>query len=251
MAVVQVNGIDLYYEEAGSGHPLLLIVGLGGNALDWTPHVPVLGERFRVIAFDNRRVGRSSEPRGPYSTRQMADDAVALLDHLGIDRAHVLGASLGGAIAQELALGYPERVARLMLVSSLARPGPEWFDRWLEFWIVAGECDIDPAIFDVMLMPWALTPAFMVQPDQVDAVYGEWQSAPYRATAQGIVGQVAAVRIHDAIARLPGITASTLVLVGAEDCLTPPVLSQEIAAAIPNARLHILERGGHVALWEY
>src|SRR3954454_16425825 len=118
MPLLSVNGIDLYYEEAGDGLPLLLISGAGGKTVDWTPLLPALSERFRVVAFDNRGGGRSSAPPGPYTTRQMADDATALLDHLAITRAHVVGLSLGGMIAQELALAAPARVDRLVLLAT-------------------------------------------------------------------------------------------------------------------------------------
>src|SRR3954470_2981688 len=115
MPSVLFNELELYYEETGSGPPLLLIAGLSGNTLGWSMLQPVLAEHFRVIAFDNRGAGRSSAPPGPYTTAQMAQDAVALLDYFDIDRAHIIGQSMGGMIAQELALAHPERVDRLVL----------------------------------------------------------------------------------------------------------------------------------------
>src|SRR5690349_10045048 len=102
-----VNGIDLFYEETGDGPPLLLITGLSGNAADWTPLLPALAARHRVIALDPRGAGRSSAPPGPYTMAQLAADALGLLDHLDVDRAHVVGFSLGGMIAQEMALAAP------------------------------------------------------------------------------------------------------------------------------------------------
>ena len=101
---------------------LLLIAGLSGNTLGSAMLQPALAERFRAIAFDNRGAGRSSAPPGPYTTRQMRDDAAALLDHLGLDRAHVIGQSMGGMIAQELALAHPARVDRMILYGTFARP---------------------------------------------------------------------------------------------------------------------------------
>src|SRR6266536_1661770 len=104
MPTAQVNGIDLYYEEQGSGEPLLLIMGFTAHSMLWMMQVPALAQRYRVITLDNRGVGRSSVPPGPHTTRQMADDAAGLLDHLGIEQAGVIGWSMGGMIAQELAL---------------------------------------------------------------------------------------------------------------------------------------------------
>src|SRR5215211_420992 len=145
MPLASVNGLDLYYEETGSGPPLLLIAGLSGNTLGWAMLQPTLAERFRVIAFDNRGAGRSSAPPGPYTTRRMADDAAALLDRLGVARAHVLGFSMGGMVAQELALHHPARVGRLVLYGTLARPRPAILDPWLTFVVQAAERGLDRA----------------------------------------------------------------------------------------------------------
>ena len=110
-----VRGVRIVWEERGSGPPLLLIQGLGYARWSWEPVLPGLAERFRVISFDNRGIGESDKPAGPYTAREMADDALQVLDEAGVERAHVLGASLGGMIAQELAVAAPERVERLVL----------------------------------------------------------------------------------------------------------------------------------------
>src|SRR5919204_2765547 len=127
MPKVLVNGINLHYIEAGRGDPLLLIMGFGGDHLAWAFQTPVFAQSHRVIAFDNRGVGQSDVPDVPYTTRMMADDAAGLLDALGIERAHVIGVSIGGMIAQELALNHPRRVRSLQLHCTYARP-----DRYIE-----------------------------------------------------------------------------------------------------------------------
>ncbi len=139
MPLAAINGLNLYYEEAGSGPPLLLIAGLSGTTLGWAMLLPALAAHFRVIAFDNRGAGRSSAPPGPYTTRQMAGDAAALLEHLGITRAHVIGLSLGGMIAQELALAHPERVDHLVLYATYARPRMVIHAPWFQNWAQASE----------------------------------------------------------------------------------------------------------------
>ena len=250
MPLASVNGLDLYYEETGSGPPLLLLAGLSGTALGWAMLLPALAEHFRVIAFDNRGAGRSSAPPGPYTTREMADDAVALLTHLGIERAHVIGQSMGGLIAQELALAHPQRVDHLVLYSTYARPRPAIHDPWLKNWVEASERG-NPDQLATLLMPWFLTPAFMAQPDQVEAAIAEWVADPYPAPAQGVAAQAAACLSHDTLSRLGQIAAPTLVLVGAEDIVTPVACAQELAEGIPGARLHVLERGGHTPDVEY
>src|SRR3954454_19964478 len=116
MPLAERDGARLYWEETGSGDPVLLIMGLGMNATGWWRTIPVLaGAGFRVLAFDNRGVGRSDRPPGPYSVPQLADDAVAVLDAAGIERAHVYGISLGGMIAQEIALRHAGRLRALVL----------------------------------------------------------------------------------------------------------------------------------------
>src|SRR5262245_12030207 len=122
MPKVRANGIDVYYEESGSGEPLLLIIGFGGDHQAWAFQVPAFAERYRVITFDNRGSGQSSVPDATYTTKMMADDAVGVLDALGIEQAHVLGVSMGGMIAQEIALNHPRRVKSLQLHCTYGRP---------------------------------------------------------------------------------------------------------------------------------
>jgi len=157
--LVQLNGIERFYQETGSGDALLLINGLGGTCLGWEPLVPALAEHFRVITSDNRGVGRSSAPPGPYTTQQMADDAAALLAHLGVTRAHVVGSSMGGMIAQELALTYPTLVDRLVLFATFARPRRAIIDPWLTF-VVQMQERLDPTAVTLGWLPWLYTPAF-------------------------------------------------------------------------------------------
>ena len=248
MPLAQLNGIDRFYRETGSGDPLLLINGIGGTCLGWEPLLPALAARFRVVASDNRGVGRSAAPPGPYTTRQLADDAAALLAHLGVARAHVVGSSMGGMIAQELALAYPALVDRLVLYGTFARPRRAIMDPWLTFVAQMAE-RLDPAAVALGWLPWPYPPAFLADPERVEAALA-WQD-PYPAPAHGIAAQTEAVRRHDALDRLPRIAAPTLVLVGAEDVVTPVYYARELAEGIPGARLQVLERGGHEALWEY
>src|SRR4029077_10122354 len=113
MTTAKFDSIELYYEEHGRGDPLLLIMGLAADSTAWIFQVPDFARRYRTITFDNRGVGRSSKPPGPYTIHEMADDAVALLDALDVRRAHVVGVSMGGMIAQEIVLRHPSRVRGL------------------------------------------------------------------------------------------------------------------------------------------
>ena len=115
MPRVLASDIEIHYEEYGAGEPLLLIAGLGANVCDWAPQIPTLTQHYRVIAFDNRGAGRSDKPDGTYTISQLASDTAGLMNALGIDSAHVLGHSMGGFVAQELALSHPQRLRSLVL----------------------------------------------------------------------------------------------------------------------------------------
>ena len=122
MTTAKIGENELYYEEHGSGDPLLLIMGLATPSEGWMLQTPEFAEHYRTIVYDNRGVGRSSKPAGPYTIHEMADDAVGLLDQLGVERAHVLGISMGGMIAQELVLHHPDRVRGLVLACTYPEP---------------------------------------------------------------------------------------------------------------------------------
>jgi 3-oxoadipate enol-lactonase len=252
MPHARVNGIGLYYEDAGDGPPLLLIMGRNLSARAWAALLPALTPHHRVVSFDNRGCGRSDAPPGPYTTRLLADDVAALLDHLAIPRAHVAGVSLGGMVAQELALAHPRRVDCLALISTLARMREAIFGPWLTYFQQQAYAPgLDPAGRALWALPWAFTPAFLQQPALVEAALHNLASPPDRAPEHGSAAQDAAARAHDTRDRLRLIAAPTLVLVGAEDILTPPYYAEELAAGIPGARLQVLARGGHGMVAEY
>ena len=125
MSIARIGDVDLYYEEHGAGDPLLLVMGLGADSTAWMFQVPDFARHYRTIVFDNRGVGRSAKPPGPYSIAQMADDTAGLLDTSGVERCHVVGVSMGGMIAQELALRHPARVRGLVLACTYPEPDAE------------------------------------------------------------------------------------------------------------------------------
>lgn len=252
MPTADINGIDMYYRrrEAGSGPPLLLIPGFGGHAGAFAPQYAAFSKRFDVIAVDNRGAGRTTAPDQPYSMAQMADDAVALLDHLGIAQAHVLGTSMGGMIAQEMAITHPERIDALVLACTRAKP--------TDARRLAGEAqralamaDLPPGARAAQDMPWSFTTGFMQDTAKVDARIRIAIADPYPAGRIGYLRQLDAVLAHDTLGRLDRITARTLVLVGADDILTPPAESKVLARDIPNATLRVLSHGGHGFSAEY
>ena len=245
--IVERGGTTLYWETAGAGEPVLLVMGLGMPATGWWSTVPVLATRFRVIAFDNRGSGRSGRPRGPYSLPQLADDALAVLDAAGEESAHVYGISLGGMIAQELALRAPERVRSLVLGATSA--GGREHEQ-----------------------PDQETLGFLRRRASLPPEEGVWASIPYmygeatieRATERvaedvdqrlrmppdpaGYAAQLAAASAHDTTARLGALTTRTLVLHGTEDRIVPVANGRRLAERLPAAHFHELPDAGHLYL---
>jgi len=237
-------GFRLYYEEDGSGFPLILINGLGSDHLEWLHQLPAFAPRFRVVVFDNRGTGKSAVPRGPYTTAQMADDAAALLQFLRIPRAHVLGVSLGGMIAQEVALRHPDRVDRLVLACTgpggnlSVRPSPE---AMAAFAVAKGE---DPEVELRRMIPYLYTDACRRErPEEIEAFVRRRMENP--APPEGYAAQLAAAVTHDASARLDRIRARTLVITGDADRLVDWENSLRIAGRIPEARLVVLPGAPH------
>ena len=249
MPKARVNGIELNYIEAGGGDPLLLIMGFGGDHLAWAFQTPVFAQRYRVIAFDNRGAGQSSVPDIPYTTRMMADDAAGLLDHLKIERAHVIGVSMGGMIAQELALHHPRRVRSLQLHCTMARPD-RYMHALIENWRVV-RAKVTPEEWMRVVALWLFAPTTYVErPELVEAIIQTGIANPHPFTLTGFLRQGDAVRSHDTFERLGKLAAPALVSVADEDILVAPRFSRELAAAIPGAAFKTIERAGHCYFWE-
>ncbi len=256
MSTLTVGSVELFWEEHGRGDPLLLIMGLAADSRAWMFQVPDFAERYRTIVFDNRGIGRSSKPPGPYSIHQMADDAAGLLAGLGIDRAHVVGVSMGGMIAQELALRHPERVRGLVLACTYPEPDGD-VEAQRTFAVrqfggsvtEAGEVQIDlsalnPLDFFQHLLPRVFNQSFIEAelPKLMQLFSGALE---YGFSLEAILGQVAAVMSHRATDRLHQIQAPTLVITGDADLLIPPGNSDILARHIPNAKLVKIPGGSH------
>jgi 3-oxoadipate enol-lactonase len=243
MRRIRCNGVELRVEDVGTGSPLLLIMGLGASLETWIAQREVFAARHRVILFDNRGAGQSECPRPPWTVPDMAADAIGVLDALGIERAHVLGVSMGGMIAQEMAIGWPDRVDRLVLAVSFARPDPVrraflLFRRW------ARTQGADLVQEGVANLPWLVSPRVLNDPDRLEQILAVVATMPLME-AEAYSNQIDAILEHDTLSRLHRVRAPTLVLAAAEDVLTPLYLSQEIVAAITGARLLVLPRGNH------
>jgi len=244
MAFTDAPGFRMYYEEHGAGFPLLFINGLGGDHVEWLHQVPVFSQRFRTIAFDNRGAGDSETPKGPYSTGQMADDAAALLSAMGIGRAHVIGASLGGMIAQELALRHSEMVSRLVLACT--SPGGEGSVRpssvALAAFVRTHDGDRESELR--RMIPYLYSELCRrKRPGEIEEFIARRLSRP--GSPEGYAAQLAAAVDHSAWERLGGIGVPTLVITGGDDRLVPPVNSERISERIPGAKLVVLPGRPH------
>jgi 3-oxoadipate enol-lactonase len=242
----QASGVRIAWERRGSGPPLLLIHGLGYARWGWEPVVDGLAEAHEVVLFDNRGIGDSDAPLGPYSARMLAEDAVAVLDAAGLERAHVLGTSLGGMVAQQVALDWPERVDRLVLActtpgSESAAPMPEQTVRLIQE---------SPALPREVAMRRGVENALAPGADvaMIDRIM-----VHRIATAQPLaawLAQAAAGMSFDAWDRVREIGAPTLVLTGDLDVVVDPRNSALLAEMISGARIEVFPVAGHLFFWE-
>ncbi len=243
------DGVRIAYEVRGEGDPLLLVHGLGYARWGWETVIDDLSDRYRVIAFDNRGIGDSDVPDGPYTAAEMATDAVAVLDAAAIDRAHVIGTSLGGMIAQELAIDHPERVHQLVLVAShpggeSGYPLPEQTQE-----LIAEMPQMEPAEALRRATRNALSDgALDEQPELVDRILEHRLGDPQEPA--GWQAQAAAGSGYESGGRLTEIQAPALVVQGDEDVVVDTRNAEVIADAIPDARLEWLRGAGHLAFWE-
>jgi pimeloyl-ACP methyl ester carboxylesterase len=243
MAVVDVDGTKLYWEESGTGEPLLLIQGLGYSGAMWHRVVPAFEQRYRVIRYDARGIGRSDVPEGQYTIDLMASDAMAVLDAAGVDRAHVLGASLGGIVAQEVALSHPSRTQSLMLVCTHpAGTAAEWPGQdVLTMLAERAALPFEEAVR--VSIPFGYAPT--TDPARIEEDIALRLAIPTSPTGyeRQLFGGLGYPGTHD---RLGQIAVPTLVLTGDVDRMVPPANTTILADAIAGARKVIIPGAGHI-----
>ena len=249
MPAITANGIEIAYCLEGDGvETILLINGIADEKESWGLQTSSFVESgYRVLTLDNRGIGATSKPAGPYTTRQMADDAKAVVEALGIRDLHLLGFSMGGMIAQEYALAYGDDLRSLVLCATYAEPGPfclKMFETWEVF---ARQCGMEATVRDVLL--WCFTPAFYEDQAALAKEVDDGVSA-LNLSAESFLSQLVAAQRHDTTDRLSDISVPTLVLAGEEDILIPNRQSRRIHERMRGAEwLTVL--GGHVACWEF
>jgi pimeloyl-ACP methyl ester carboxylesterase len=242
MPFVDRQGVKLYWNQLGAGPPVLLIMGLSFTHEMWFRVVPWLAESYRIILFDNRGMGRSDVPRGPYRISTMAHDAAAVLDAAGVTAAHIIGASMGGMIAQELALRYPRRILSLLLgctsYGGLLARWPDFSRRPRNLPLTANARAEREAVLAPLLYADS-TPHERIMEDIRIRCQCNW-------SYKGFWSQLAGILMWNSYLRLPRIQAPTLVVHGAEDRLIPPQNGRVIASRIRQARFELIKNAGHI-----
>ena len=245
MPVTKVNGININYSVEGSGEPLVMIIGLGGDQSGWKHQLSVFNKHYKVITFDNRGIGMSDKPKGSYSPAIMAEDTIQLMDFLKIEKANILGISMGGLIAQEIAINYPERIIRLILgctwscqdyeangvtpnmLAATELPPRQGFSRLLD----ASVNKFFNRFVDLPLLKFQLRR--IKEPEII-----------------GLVGQSDGIKVHESLDRLPLIKAPALVLTGTKDRVVKPGSSETLSRNIPGAKLVKIKNGSHLVCME-
>lgn len=249
MPMTRVNDIDVNYKLEGDGpETIVLVNGLADDLESWAFQMDdFLGAGYQVLRFDNRGIGASSKPAGPYSSRMLAADAKALVDSLGITDFHLMGVSMGGMIAQEYALAYGGDLRTATFACTYAAPGP-FCSRMFAMWELMAPVTGVPFIMrDVTL--WAFTAAFFEERGEEAAEFEtamRYMDQPVHA----YLAQLAVIQGHDTTSRLGEITTPSLVLAGEEDILIPVALSRRIHEGIPGSEW-ATTKGGHGCIWEH
>lgn len=244
------DGVRLHYEAIGrrSSAPVLMIQGLGADKHLWDLQRYVFATRYRVIAHDNRGAGRSDKPFGSYSLEQMADDAIAVLDHAGVETAHVIGASMGGAISQVLAIMHPQRIRSLSLVCTSCS-NHQWRRDLLSSWADVAR-DQGMGAMTAQAARWVIGPRSL---RRMWPAFGWLGPIATSRPSHGFTAQVQAILAADDTLRdqLGAIDVPTAVIVGNQDVLTPRGDSEELADLIPTAELSVLSGAAHGLMIEH
>jgi pimeloyl-ACP methyl ester carboxylesterase len=238
--------VRIAYDVLGSGPPLLLCQGLGYTRLGWGPARDLLAEHFAVVSFDNRGIGESDVPPGPYTAALLASDALAVLDAAGVERAHVVGASLGGMVAQEFALAASGRVDRLVLACTTPGGLGSFPMPARTVALIAKAALLEPLDALRRFVVNALSPD--APAELVDEIYAHRRAHP--PDLGGWQAQAAAGTTFDALDRIGAINAPTLVLHGTADNVVDHRNGELLAERIPNVRLRLFPGAGHLFFWE-
>lgn len=248
---VEVNGLKFHVQRIGSGTPLVMIMGLGAPGEKWRHNYELLSQWFECIVPDNRGAGQSDKPEAEsYSTDQMSDDIIGIMDALGIGKAHVMGVSMGGAIAQLVAMKVPDRVKSLVLTSTYASVSPA-FRKALSLICDLKE-DTDPAVLKQLNLWMTYGQQTQIhRPETIERSAAEDAAYPWPMPAYAYKAQCGACLSHDTSNRLGELKMPVLIASGAKDLFMNMEKTMELVHGIPHAEFYLSPEGGHVHQWEY
>lgn len=244
MPSVRINNIDCYYEIHGSGRPLVLIAGLASDSQSWHPVINQLSKYFKAVIFDNRGIGRTRYPPESFQISTLAHDTICLLDELAIKKADILGHSMGGYIAQEIAIEYPRRVNKLILANTRAAASQKAKSSFSGLLKIL-ESGKNYELFIREFFSLLFTPEYLGNKEIVEPAVKHLLEYPYPVTAQGFRLQLEALGNFNSLERLGRIEARALVLSGRKDVLIPAEESQLLTDKIPRAKIIFLENAAH------
>ena len=250
MALLRIGDLQLYYEIHGNGDPLLLIAGLASDSQSWQPIIGELSRHFRVIVFDNRGVGRTSPSEVNTSITLMADDCIALINHLGLTTVSILGHSMGGFIAMDFAIRFPHCVEKLILAATSALTSHR-NKALLSDWVSYQESGMDLELWFRNIFYWIFSRDFFENEETLNEAIRLAIAYPYPQSRVAFRKQVQAIAEFDRLKDLCNITSKTLVISGKEDLLFPPEEAILLSKKIPGSRFSLIEKAAHSIHIEY
>jgi len=244
MPKILINGVELYYEIHGKGKPLLLIAGLASDSQSWLPIVEELSRNYMVITFDNRGVGRTKPQDVKTSIKDITEDCLALIKHLRLSSVNLLGHSMGGFVALDCAVRYPEYVSKLILAGTSAFNSERNNALFLD-WISYLENEMNPELWFRNIFYWIFSKLFFEDKEALNTAVQFAIEYPYPQSNIAFKNQVKAIKGFNCREDLPNITSKTMIVCGKEDLLFPPEESFKVLQAIPGAICSIVEHAAH------
>ncbi len=244
MATAMIGNTPFYYEVSGSGDPVLFVAGLASDSLSWQGIVRDMARRFTVITFDHRGVGRTPLSGAEISISGMADDCIGLMNHLGAPSAGLVGHSMGGFVALDLAARYPRAVDKLVLAGT-SMANSKRNKALLSDWSLGLETGMDPELWFRNIFYWVFSPEFFEDEDMVRELIRFELAYPYPIDKVAFKKQVEAIIGFDRTEHAPRVASETLVIAGENDLLITPGESRALAEAIPRARFHLMKKAAH------
>ncbi|MFX1573367.1 MAG: alpha/beta fold hydrolase [Promethearchaeota archaeon] len=263
----KVNGVNICYDISGEGEPLVLIHGFGDRKEHWRAQIGNLSRHFKVIRMDNRGAGKSDRPDGVYSVEVYANDIFGLINHLNIEKSHIIGHSLGGMIVQNYALKYPERINKIVLINTIAGVTPPGVppDKGIEYYknnalVDLNAMKIDPLNAFITKAKRSYSREFwnQIKENPKKKFHDIWsvedlikEKIHYGPTEEDIIHQAEALRTHNTYDRLHEIKNEVLIIAAEKDKTCPVLLNRKIHELLPNSKFIVIKKAGHQSILEY